>query len=42
MGDIFAFVAHLSQGIKDFGMEQLRFGLIVSQIITGSRSIPDF
>jgi hypothetical protein len=33
MGDTFAFVAHLSQKIKDFFMEQLRLGLIVFQIM---------
>jgi len=33
MGDIFAFIAHLSQKIKDFVMEQLKIGFIVSQIM---------
>jgi len=33
MGDESAFVAHLSQKIKDFVMDQLRFGLIMCQIM---------
>ncbi len=33
MGDKSTFATHLSQGIKDFVMEQLRLGLTLSQII---------
>jgi hypothetical protein len=33
MGDIYKFVAHLSQHIKDFVMEKLKLGLTMSQIM---------
>jgi hypothetical protein len=37
MGDRFAFATHLSQEIKDFVMEQLKFGLTMSQIVAKHR-----
>ncbi len=37
MGDRFAFATHLSQKLKNFVMEQLRLGLIVSQIMAKHR-----
>ncbi len=37
MGERFAFATHLSQEIKDFVMEQLRLGLMVSQLMAKHR-----
>ncbi len=37
MGDRFTFVAHLSQEIEDFVMEQLRLGFTLFQIMTKHR-----
>ncbi len=37
MGDRFTFIAHLSQEMKDFLMEQLRFGFTLFQIMTKHR-----
>jgi hypothetical protein len=37
MGDTFTFVAHLSQEIKDFVMEQLTLGFTLFQIMTKHR-----
>jgi hypothetical protein len=37
MGDRFAFATHLSQEIKDFVMEQLKFWLTMSQIMAKHR-----
>jgi len=37
MGDKCAFVAHLSQKIKNFVMEQLSLGLIMFQIMAKHR-----
>jgi hypothetical protein len=37
MGDRYAFATHLSQQIKDFGMEQLRLGFIMFQIMAKHR-----
>jgi hypothetical protein len=34
MGDRFTFVAHLSQEIKEFVMEQLRLGFTLFQIMS--------
>jgi len=37
MCDRSVFIAHLSEKIKDFVMEQLRFGLIMCQIMAKHR-----
>jgi len=37
MGNIYVFVAHLSQVIKDFEMDQLKLGFIVFQIMAKHR-----